>query len=214
MPEPINKRQKQILKLLLENKNGLSINDVRHALRISRTAVQQHFHMLDREGLIATASIKKTAGRPVRTYTITPKGINLFPKQYAWFSELILDDLKQTMGAEALRSYFEKLGLNLAHNLSANFDGRQPEEKLAELIGVMDSLGFEAAIAKTPENNQTIEACNCIYHDLAQKHQEVCEFDKALIKTLLEVDADLTECMAKGNTICRFVIRSEKKTRE
>ena len=43
MTEKIRSRQQQILKLLLENKAGLSIDEIATALNISRNAVQQHF---------------------------------------------------------------------------------------------------------------------------------------------------------------------------
>ena len=55
-------------------------------------------------------------------------------------------------------------------------------------------------------NERIIEACNCIYHDLAQKHEEICEFDRALITSLLDKDIEHVECMAKGGAVYRFKI--------
>ncbi len=46
-----NYRQ-HILQQLLENKSGLCINALALQLDISRTAVQQHFRVLESEGLI------------------------------------------------------------------------------------------------------------------------------------------------------------------
>jgi predicted ArsR family transcriptional regulator len=69
----------------------------------------------------------------------------------------------------------------------------------------MDDLGFHVRL-KSNNEDQSIEACNCIYHDIAQKHPEVCEFDKALINTLLGEKAALVECAAKGGHLCRFVL--------
>jgi predicted ArsR family transcriptional regulator len=66
-----NTRQHQILKLLLENKRGLSIDEFAAALSISRTAVQQHLSNLERDGYIQAGVFNKTAGRPVRTFVLT-----------------------------------------------------------------------------------------------------------------------------------------------
>ena len=207
MAEKIRSRQHQILKLLLENKAGLSIDEIATALNISRNAVQQHFAVLERDGYIQTGVLNKTAGRPVRSFVLTEAGINSFPKQYAWFSELILTDLKNEMGSEAFQRYLHKLGNNLSQSLLSRFKGKQTDERIEELLKVMDELGFKTKnMTNSGSNDRTIEACNCIYHDLAQKHEEICEFDKTLMSSLLDKDIELVECMAKGGTACRFKI--------
>ena len=76
MTDRISSRQRQILELLLTNKAGLSIDEIASALDISRNAVQQHFTSLERDGYIQTGIMKKTAGRPVRTFVLTEAGVN------------------------------------------------------------------------------------------------------------------------------------------
>ncbi len=207
MIEKIRPRQQQILKLLLENKAGLSIDEVAIALNISRNAVQQHFVVLERDGYIQAGVLNKTAGRPVRSFVLTKAGINSFPKQYAWFSELILTNMKNEMGSEAFQLYLHKLGSNLSQSLLPQFEGKQTDGRIEALLKVMDGLGFDARNIKDSESNeQFIEARNCIYHDLAQKHEEICEFDRVLISSLLDKDIDHVECMAKGGGVCCFKI--------
>lgn len=207
MTEKIKPRQQQILKLLLENKAGLSIDDIATALDISRNAVQQHFTVLEKDGYIEMGVMNKTAGRPVRRFVLTEAGINSFPKQYAWFSELILTDLKNEMGAEAFQGYLHKLALNLSQSLLRQFNGKPTEQRIDALLTVMDSLGFQTKRRTDSDNNeQMIEACHCIYHDLAQKHEEMCEFDRTLMSSLLDKDIEQVECMAKGGAICCFKI--------
>lgn len=209
MTNRISSRQYQILELLLKNRAGLSIDEIANTLNISRNAVQQHFASLERDDYIQTGALKKTAGRPVRTFVLTEEGVNCFPKQYAWFSELILSDLKEEMGSEAFKRYMQKLGANLSQSLLPRFEGKQTEERVDELIKIMDELGFQAtSIKATNSDDRYIKACNCIYHDLAQKHDEICELDKTLISTLLDKETELVECMAKGGHICSFKIKN------
>ncbi|MDP2902035.1 MAG: winged helix-turn-helix transcriptional regulator [Methylovulum sp.] len=205
MTEKVGSRQQQILQLLLENKPGLSIDEIAAVLGISRNAVQQHFTALERDGYIQTGGLNKTAGRPVRAYILTEAGINSFPKQYAWFSELILSNLKEEMGSEAFQRYLHKLGESLSQTLLPQFEGKPTGERIDELLKVMAQLGFHAK-AVADNGDHRIEACNCIYHDLAQKHEEICEFDRTLISSLLDKKIDHVECMATGGAVCRFKI--------
>ncbi len=208
MTNGISSRKNQILDLLLKQRSGHSIDEIANTLDISRNAVQQHFSSLEKDNYITTGELKKTAGRPVRTYVLTDKGINSFPKQYAWFSELILTDLKDEMGSETFARYMEKLGSTLSQSLLPRFEGKQTEDRISELITIMQELGFQATYSKTENSSDyTIKACNCIYHDLAQKHEEICELDKSLISTLLDKETELVECMAKGGSLCSFKIK-------
>lgn len=201
-------RQREILDLFLKNRAGLSIDEIAGHLNISRNAIQQHLSSLGKDGYIQTGELKKTAGRPIRTYILTEVGLNFFPKQYAWFSELIITDLKQEMGSEAFTAYLKKLGLSLSQSLLARFTGKQTEDRVRELMIIMDELGYQTSAGKdSTTGDQYIDACNCIYHDLAQKHEEICELDKTLISTLLNKEIEQTGCMAKGDHICRFKIK-------
>ncbi len=207
MPSNVSPRQRQILDLLLKNREGLSIDEIAMALNISRNAIQQHLPSLEKERYIQTGDLKKTAGRPVRTFILTEQGLNFFPKQYGWFSELILSDLKQEMGSEGLKIYLQKLGKSLAQSLLPRFAGKNTEERIVELSTIMEDLGFQVSASdKDTKEHSYIQACNCIYHDIAQKHSEVCELDKALISTLLDKKIELVDCMAKGEHICSFKI--------
>ncbi|CAA9889629.1 conserved hypothetical protein [Candidatus Methylobacter favarea] len=207
MTEKIRPRQHQILRLLLENKAGLSIDEIATALNISRNAVQQHFTGLERQGYIQTGVLNKTAGRPVRSYVLTEAGINSFPKQYAWFSELILTDLKNELGSEAFQHFLHKLGSKWSPSLLPQFEGKETDERIEALLKVMDGMGFNVRnMTASCSSERTIEACNCIYHDLAQKHEEICEFDRTLISSLLDKDIEHVECMAKTGTVCNFKI--------
>jgi DeoR family transcriptional regulator, suf operon transcriptional repressor len=208
MANHIGSRQRQILDLLLENKEGLCIDEIAKRLNISRNAVQQHISVLELEGYLQAGKLNKTAGRPVRCYVLTEAGINSFPKQYAWFSTLMLTDLKSEIGSDAFQRYMSKLGDNLSQSYKYRFVGKTEDERHEELLKIMDDLGFKTdrRIDSNGSDRMTIRAHNCIFHDLAQKHTEICQFDITLMKSLLEKDVDLVECMAKGGGACCFKI--------
>lgn len=209
MADHIGTRQRQILELLLENKEGLCIDDFTKIFNISRNAIQQHISVLEVEGYIQSGVISRASGRPVRRYVLTKAGINSFPKQYAWFSKYMLSDLKNEVGSEVFQRYMHKLGDNLSHSFLQRVTGKKPEDRRTEVLKIMDDLGYRT-VSSEPDNNATtsIKAFNCIFHDLAQTHSEICQFDIALMTSLLEKEVELTECMAKGHAACCFKFTS------
>ena len=212
MLQNISLRQHHILQLLLENRVGLSIDALAKVMDISRAAVQQHLVGLEGDGYIKKNALNKTAGRPVVIYGITDKGINYFPKQYAWFSDLILSELRQEMGAEGFKDYMQRLGIRLANSLRSQFEGKNLNDRIEELLLIMANLGFQVTTEIESESSKSvIRANNCIYHDLAQKHIEICAFDLALMSSLLDKEVKQSSCMAKGDCACRFRIQ-EKQT--
>ncbi|MDQ7091892.1 MAG: HTH domain-containing protein [Methylococcales bacterium] len=201
----VSERQRQILQLLLENREGLSVDKIANALAISRTAILQHFSKLQQLNYICEGRLNKTGGRPVRNYCLTEQGINSFPKKYSWFSELLLASLKKQMGSERLSHYMYRLGEQVAQEFLPQLQNKTLPERTEFLLSVMEDLGFEAKLHENiHENKLNIQACNCIYHDIAQKHQEICQFDLALISSLLNTDIELEECLAKSGHICQF----------
>jgi DeoR family suf operon transcriptional repressor len=211
MLKNISPRQHHILEQLLENRTGLSIDALAKVLDISRAAVQQHVVGIEVDGYIKKISLNKTAGRPVVIYGITDKGINYFPKQYAWFSDLILSELRQEMGAEGFDDYMQRLGTRLANNLSSQFEGKNLTDRTDELLLIMTNLGFQVTTGIESETGKSvIRANNCIYHDLAQKYNEICSFDLALMSSLLDKDVKQLSCMAKGDCACHFRIQGKQ----
>jgi DeoR family transcriptional regulator, suf operon transcriptional repressor len=207
----VSPRQHHILEQLLENRTGLSIDALAKVMDISRAAVQQHIVGLEGDGYIKKTALNKTAGRPVVIYGITDKGINYFPKQYAWFSDLILSELREEMGAEGFKDYMQRLGIRLANNLRSQFEGKSLNIRMDQLLIIMRNLGFQVTtVIESETGKSAIRANNCIYHDLAQKHNEICAFDLALMSSLLNKEVEQLSCMAKGDCACRFRIQDKQ----
>ena len=211
MLQQVGQRQQQLMILLLQHKEGMTINNISDFLKISRTAVQQHVTSLGDKGYVVKGQVKKAVGRPVQSYVLTEEGINLFPKRYAWFTELLLDELKRTLGEDALTSLFQSLAENLAKDLQPRFEGKSVQERAREMNTLLDELGYQTIPKITSDTSKKgtleIQACNCVYHNLAREHNEMCQFDIALMEALLDRKVDHAACMAQGDPICRFKIK-------
>jgi len=207
----VGSRQQELLTLLLNHKQGMSVDALAKDLGISRAAVQQHIGSLESNKLVEAGASNKTAGRPVRLYTLTEEGINLFPKQYSWFSELVLDDIRETQGDAGLAAFMNRLGARTASSLMPQIEGLSYEGKAQFLIKTMREMGYQASLESgAAGSSDAISACNCVYHNIAMKYEQVCEFDRALISTILDKDVQQASCMAKGDHACRFSLEPRK----
>jgi len=198
-------RQRELLEKLLFNKNGLKIDDLSRELGISRNAVQQHTLTLEKGGYLEKGALTETRGRPSQVYVLSKKGIDLFPKQYSWFSELLLNSLKSELGNKGLEAKMHEIGSNLALSLKPKLAGMNLSEKIKEVSNIMQSLGFETVLSEE-EGLPSISAHNCIYHHLANEFEEVCQLDRSLLEALLDSEIDHEECIVRGGAICKFKI--------
>jgi len=203
MQNQIGSRQEQILALLLANKGGVGIDVIAEQLDISRNAVKQHLVVLEKDQLIKVGGLNLTKGRPARRYVLTEQGVNQFTKQYSWFCNLLITELREEMGTDALAKFMRRLGQKVAGSLALQFKNKSSEEKVQILSSILDNLGYQSEVKKQGDS-VTISAINCVFHNLAQENGELCEFDQSLIQTLLDNPVEQTECMAKQGCACRF----------
>jgi DeoR family transcriptional regulator, suf operon transcriptional repressor len=195
----------QILQQLLENKDGLNIYELTSYLNISRAAVQKHFNVLEREGLIAKHKRVKTLGRPSTNYVLTTQGLAYFPKRYSLLSELVLNELNRDLTSDQITQFMQKLGKKLADQYRPCVEGKEESERVEILFALMQELGFEVVMQNNAETQSVeIHAHNCIYHDVAQQFHEICALDQTLIEELMNKKIDLHRCMAKGDGACCF----------
>ena len=203
--EIYGERRKQLMRHLLRNKAGASIEELARALGVTRTAVRQHLASLGRDGLVARGAERATGGRPERLFVLTKEGREAFPRHYSWFARLLMEAIAKEHGAAGLRVRLGRVAsavvVELRQRLPREDNRRQ---KVANASRLLDELGYDAHTAADLAGAPTIEADNCVFHELAMKNPEVCQFDLSLLSGLTGSKVDLDECMARGGHVCRF----------
>lgn len=208
--------QSALMRMLLHNKAGLTVDGIAQGLGVSRTAVNQHLAVLERDGYVARSEAVATGGRPGRAYRLSDRGLNLFPKNYDLFSLKALETMIKTLGPDKANRALEELGRELGRDLRETLKDEKLGDKIPEIAAALDELGFDAGVdgdaaARTP----TITAYNCVYHALAQANPDVCRLDLAFLRQAADAEVDHVACMAKGDNSCRFAFRTRgtsKKT--
>ncbi len=211
MLNSFGERQQQLLGLLLENKSGMTMEELARALGVSKPAVHQHLTVLERDGYVTRRALVKTGGRPSQVYALSDRGIHLFPKHYAWFSRLLLEQLLEQMGSEAVEKLLYRLGHETAVSLRERLRDKEGTERIREVVRIMQEFGYQARMVETEDGLPEISAKNCVYHDLAQAHREVCALDLGLLDGLLEGTVVQKTCMVRGGGDCRFCLRRQEE---
>ena len=204
MLEILGTRQKELLRLLLKDKGGMTADGLAAALRITRNAVRQHLAALENFGLVKKGITRASGGRPQQLYVLTDKGKECFPRHYDWFAQLLIESLQQEVGAEHFDERMRTMGAQVGTRLRAQYpELASRKDKVAKLAELMEQLGYDAR-SSAEDGTVAIEADNCVFHALAQSNPAVCQFDLALLSTFTDSAVDHQECMAKGGNACRF----------
>jgi predicted ArsR family transcriptional regulator len=202
--EAANTTQRSLMRILLRNKEGLTVQALAQSLDISRNAVRQHLTSLERDGLVAKGTTQPSGGRPEQLYILTNDGNERFPRQYSWFSELLLQTLQTQHDSIGLKEKLAEMGRGVAASLKARLvDANGSRGRIAAIAQIMQELGYDA-VAKTGNGEQSIEAHNCVFHKLAVKHPEVCSFDLGLLSASSGCRVEHGSCMVRGGDACRF----------
>jgi predicted ArsR family transcriptional regulator len=211
MLDILGNRQKDLLKLLLKDKGGLTVDELSKSLAITRNAVRQHLAALGGDGLVAQGSTRPSGGRPQQLYVLTDKAREIFPRHYSWFAQLMVESIAKQAGPEGLRAQLKAAGTGVALQLRDQYPGlKSRQEKVEKLSEVMEQLGYSTTKVTAADGAPTIEADNCIFHQLAMKNPEVCQMDLALLSTFTDSKVDHEECMARGGNVCRFKFTPKK----
>jgi len=198
-------RQQELLNQLLIHKSGLTVDELSKSLEITRNAIRQHLAALENAGFVVQGVTRATGGRPEQLYTLTEEGKEIFPRRYSWFAQLIVESIKQESGKEGLQESLNTMGTNVANTLLMQNNGLEnQQQKLEKLADIMNQLGYSTRNVGVINGIPIVEAVNCIFHDIAVKNPEVCQFDLALLSKFTDSTIEHQECMATGGNVCRF----------
>jgi predicted ArsR family transcriptional regulator len=201
--------QNSLLHSLMRSETPLSLDELSTELGITKTAARQHVLGLQKNGFVQTTdpdpSTEKRRGRPTFTYELTARGKELFTRHYQLFSQKMILLMKDMLDEKAFKRQMQEMGKMLAQDYAHAVSGPKQKntpslETLEQLAALMRELGYDAA--RTGDNE--ITAHNCVFHQLAENCENVCEVDLAFMKGITGQKPAHTECMVRGGKTCRF----------
>lgn len=174
-------------------------------LGITKTAVRAHIVSLEVLGFIRHEDSSGSVGRPKRRYFLSTEGTEAFPRQYAWLSSEVLSLMAESANPAQMTRFMQRLADKVSEQLAEKVKSTKSAARLKEILAVLNELGYRATIKQSDiKKGMVIEAINCVYHAVAQKHPELCCFDVQLLKNASKMNVKLESCIARGGTVCRF----------
>lgn len=206
----LHKNQQQILSYLLEHKDGATLEELASHLGVTNTAAKEHILKVEHLGYLTYQDTKGLVGRPRRRYLLSQNGLDAFPKQYSWLSNLFLEHLSETNGPEVIADMMDALAVKIAHSMEPKFKSAKSSVELLKLITTtLNELGYRSTLRQSDlRKGAVIEATNCVYHSVAKKHPTLCRFDIKFIEQATGgMNVKLESCIARGGSMCRFCIK-------
>ncbi|HJT97825.1 MAG TPA: helix-turn-helix domain-containing protein [Rhodanobacteraceae bacterium] len=195
--------QQKLLRRLLASPEGATVEALCEALHVTHNAVRQHLTALIAAGYVDRGSALPTGGRPQSRYVLLPAGRDLFPRNYALVATRLIERLYATGGRAGVQAMLGEIGRDLGSAAAERIAAVGDEETSHALADQLDALGYEAQAVKR-DGEMQVEAYNCVFHELAKAHPDICRFDLAFMEAATGRSVQHLECLVRGGHACRF----------
>lgn len=198
---PLSTRDALMRELLEVKPAGLTLDELAQRLGVTRNAVRQQVTTLERDGLVVHNGSRPSGRRPSRTYGLTERGLESFPRRYGDLSVALLDAVRGRVGEEMAEEILMQMAEDIAADWLPRLEPLDPQERRTQVVALMNQLGYHASLGT---DGEPVSAVNCIYRQLASRNSSVCRFDERLVTLLLGHEVHLTSCMVEGEGACVF----------
>jgi len=198
--------RQEILEILKAERQA-TVEDLAERLELTPMTIRHHLNVLQAQNLVEAAKVRRSqkVGRPRLVYTLTEAADDLFPQSYGDLASLLVTEVKDTVGEEETKAIFHRVADRVAKGGPQPKEGQPFEERLIQVVGFMESLGFLSRWEKTDEG-YVLTNINCPYRRVTREHDEVCIMDTSLLNQLLEVEPQRLTSMEAGEGACSFLL--------
>jgi predicted ArsR family transcriptional regulator len=188
------------------------LEELANVMKVSRMAVHKHLALLQNRGLVEGVETRGGVGRPRMVYQLTSQSKTVFPKSYSAIATHALDFIERNMGKEAVKKVLRERQSELFDNYYKRLKDLDFDKQVKELARIRDEEGYIAESKKGSKSggrHVLLEYNSPIIH-IAEKYWEACSTETELFEKLLGADIETTHRAAKGDLICKFVIKERK----
>lgn len=195
--------RKNILEYLRHH-GSATVHQLAEHLDMSVGTVRHHLNVLERDNLVENQEIRHGVGRPKLVYTLSPAGLEAFPKKYDWLSTALLRELKIRLDPATVASVLRGIAQRVLDKYQPNLEGTTLQERAEILVEIMGKEGFETKLEYTQDERIRIVQNSCPYRSVVQEHGEVCQLDAEMIHQVLQQPIQRKCCMLHGDHSCVF----------
>lgn len=207
MSQPIAGRSTRMEVLeLLRRKGHASAETIAAELLVTPNAIRQHLTNLERDGFVVSSPEKSRRGRPSLLFSLTERADSVFPKRYGQLATMVLQEVQDMGGPDALDEVFERMATRHAHAIAGNLEGLEFDEKLKRVVAWIGRAGTLAEQTETAEGVK-VTIHNCPFRNTALKFPQVCTITPHLISQLLGTAVSQADSIHRHDPYCSFVVQ-------
>ena len=190
------------------------LEELANVMKVSRMAVHKHLGLLQQRGLVEAVETRGHVGRPRMVYQLTSQSKTVFPKSYSAIATHALDFIERNMGKEAVEKVLRERQSELFDQYYKRLKDLDFDKQVKELAKIRDEEGYIAESKKESKSGSgkyVLLEYNCPIIHIAEKHWEACSTETELFEKLLGADIETTHRAAKGDLVCKFIIKERKE---
>ncbi len=191
---------------LLRRKRECSAEAIASDLGVTPNAVRQHLTNLERDGFVRSHPERSGRGRPALLFSLTERADSVFPKRYGQLATMVLQEVQEMGGPEALDEIFARVAERHAHGIEHELDALDFDEKLRRVVAWIGRAGTLAEQSETPEGVK-VTIHNCPFRNTALKFPQVCTITPQLITRLLGASVSQADSIHRHDPYCSFVVQ-------
>ena len=190
------------------------LEELANVMKVSRMAVHKHLALLQERGLVQALETRGRVGRPRMVYQLTSQSKAVFPKSYSAIATHALDFIERNMGKEGVEKVLRERQSELFDKYYKRLKDLDFDKQVKELARIRDEEGYMAESKKDSKGSSRkhiLLEYNCPIIHIAEKHWEACSNETELFEKLLGANIETTHRAAKGDLICKFIIKERKE---
>jgi predicted ArsR family transcriptional regulator len=188
------------------------LEELAGVMKVSRMAVHKHLALLQQRALVESTEIRGRVGRPRIVYRLTSQSKSVFPKSYSAIATHALDFIEKNMGKDAVERVLYERQSELYDQYYKRLKGLNFDKQVKELARIRDEEGYIAESKKSKSDGKHILLeYNCPIIHIAEKHWEACSTETELFEKLLGAKIETTHRAAKGDSVCKFMIKERRE---
>lgn len=176
---------------ILRHRDGVSVDELTHALGLAGATVRRHLDVLMRDGFVSVSQVRGGAGRPRYAFALTEAGTELFSQHYVRLTRRLLEEMMALgsdetagrSGQQLASLIFEKLADRLAREYAPRVEGTTVEERARSGAALLAADGFDYEVLADATGVRLLgRGCPCRRFGPGR---DDCQHDRALLERIV-----------------------------
>ncbi len=190
----------------LRRRGSASAAELAALFGLSPNAVRQQLVVLERDGLVEEASVRRGPTKPTLEFSLTAAADKLFPQNYDKMLSAVLREVKSKYGEGAIEEIFDAIARRAVGKAKERVTADAPEERVAQLTEVLRDGGVVAEYSLI-DGGFMLQEHSCPYSGVVKEHPEMCSVIHHVLDETIGGEHRQVESLASGGKSCTFELK-------